>query len=187
RQFIDSVKKALVPHGTSKQLTEAAAMTCVKLCKCSTYINILDSNNVVFALVQSVINDLKFLLFNPSKPFSRSQSSLNQDIDLMIDCFVSCFRINPHNNEALKVCLNPNSPSTYHFVLVSSLYRIITQPRLTWWPKIDIVYNKAPDLRCMFNDTVTKVTQGCISQNPLRMIQVGTFIHTLSSMLWLVL
>ncbi|CAG2065191.1 unnamed protein product, partial [Timema podura] len=122
KQFIDSVKRAVGPHSTSKQLTEASAVTCVKLCKASTYINILDSNNVAFTLVQSVINDLKTLLFNPVKPFSRGQNYLLQDIDLMIDCFVSCFRIKPHNNEALKVCLNPNSPSTYHFVLVSSLY-----------------------------------------------------------------
>lgn len=69
RQFIDSVKKALVPHGTSKQLTEAAAVTCVKLCKASTYINILDSNNVVFALVQVVINDLKVGFSHLLKPF----------------------------------------------------------------------------------------------------------------------
>lgn len=124
KQFIDSVKRGVVPHGNSgKQLTEAAAVTCVKLCKASTYINILDSNNVAFTLVQSVINDLKSLLFNPSKPFSRGQNYTSQDMDLMIDCFVSCFRIKPHNNEALKVCLNLGSPSTYHFVLVRSLYR----------------------------------------------------------------
>jgi len=41
----------------------------------------------------------------------------------MIDCFVSCFRIKPHNNEALKVCLNPTSSFLYHYVLISSLYR----------------------------------------------------------------
>lgn len=101
RQFIDSVKKALVPHSSGKQLTEAAAVTCVKLCKASTYINILDSNNVVFVLVQSVINDLKMLLFNPQKPL-RNQPAI-QDVEIMIDCFVSIFRITPHNNEALKV------------------------------------------------------------------------------------
>lgn len=123
KQFIDSVKRAIGPHGTSKQLTEAAAVTCVKLCKASTYINILDSNNVVFSLVQSIINDLKALLFNTAKPFTRGQSYVAQDIDLMIDCFVSCFRINPHNNEALKLCLASTSPPTYHFVLVSSLFR----------------------------------------------------------------
>ena len=40
RKFIDSVKKALTPHsGDRKQVTEAAAVTCVKLCKAATYIN----------------------------------------------------------------------------------------------------------------------------------------------------
>ncbi|XP_047489156.1 neurofibromin-like [Penaeus chinensis] len=170
KQFIDQLKKALVPHNISRHLTEAAAVTCVKLCKIATYININDSNNVVFVLVQSVISELKNLLFNVVKPFSRGQAYICQDVDLMIDCFVSLFRILPHNNEALKVCLNPNSQSTYHFVLVSSLYRIITQPRLPWWPQIDIVYNKSSELRSMFTDTLNKVTQGCISHTPLRMI-----------------
>ncbi len=65
----DSLKKALVPHGTSKALTEAAAVTAVKLCKVSTYIHFLDSGNVVFALVQSVLNDLKVvnLLYKTTK------------------------------------------------------------------------------------------------------------------------
>ncbi|KAF4521106.1 hypothetical protein B566_EDAN009061 [Ephemera danica] len=157
KQFIDSVKRAVGPHGASKQLTEAASVTCVKLCKASTYINIFDSSHTAFILVQSVINDLK--------------SFVGHDIDLMIDCFVSCFRIKPHNNEALKVCLNPSSPPTFHLVLVSSLYRIITQPRLAWWPQIDLVYSKSSELRSMFTDTLNKVTQGCISSTPLRMIQ----------------
>ena len=66
------------------------------------------------------------LLFNPSKTFSRSSSG-SQDVDLMIDCFLSCFRITPHNNDLLKICLNTQSPPTFHFVLVNVLYRIITQ------------------------------------------------------------
>ncbi|KPM02360.1 neurofibromin-like protein [Sarcoptes scabiei] len=173
RTFIENVKKSLVPHSSSKQLIEAAAVTCVKLCKASTYINILDSNNVIFTLVQSVINDLKLLLFN-SKPSIRTPSNLYNDVELMIECFVSIFRITPHNNEALKVCLNPSYPSMYHYVLVCSLFRIITQPRLSWWPKIDIIYNKAPELRIMFTDTLIKATQGCISHTPLRMIQSFT-------------
>lgn len=123
KQFIDSVKRGLGMHGSSsKQLVEAAAVTCIKLCKASTYINNLDSN-VIFTLVQHVMNDLMALLFNPGKLFSRGQNYVVQDIDLMIDCFVSCFRIKPHNNEVLKVCLNLNFPSTYQFVLVSSLYK----------------------------------------------------------------
>lgn len=120
---MEGIKKGLGAHASSKQLTESAAIACVKLCKVSTYINICDSNNVTFQLVQSVINDLKTLLFNPVKPFSRGQGFSFQDIDLMIDCLVSCFRIKPHNNEALKVCLLLTSPPAYHFVIVSSLLK----------------------------------------------------------------
>lgn len=47
------------PQNNSKQMTEAAVVTCVKLCKASTYLNIADSGNVTFVLVKSVINDLK--------------------------------------------------------------------------------------------------------------------------------
>lgn len=121
---MEGIKRGLSAHASSsKQLTESAAIAAIKLCKASTYININDSNNVTFQLVQSVINDLKLLLFNVSKPFSRGQGYNAQDIDLMIDCWVSCFRIKPHNNEALKVCLSLSSPPAYHFVIVSSLLK----------------------------------------------------------------
>ncbi|CAC5402798.1 Neurofibromin [Mytilus coruscus] len=161
KHFIDEVKKAISPHHAGSKLTEGAAVTCVRLCKASTYISINDRLNVLFSLVQSVINDLKQLLFNPppnTKPFSRGQSIV--DLDLYNDCFVSCFRITPHNNDVLKVCLHPNSPPIYHFVLVNALHRIITQPRLPWWPNITIIYGKAAELRNMFTDTLNKVTQG---------------------------
>jgi len=62
KQFIDSVKRAVGSHGASKQQTEAAVVTCVKLCKASTYINVIfDANHTAFILVQSIINDLKVL------------------------------------------------------------------------------------------------------------------------------
>jgi neurofibromin 1 len=58
--FIDDLKKVLSgSHGISKLLTEGAAVTCVKLCKSSTYINITDRTNVIFLLVQCVLQDLK--------------------------------------------------------------------------------------------------------------------------------
>lgn len=79
--------------------------------------------NIKEACVMIFFFFLQNLLFSPSKPFSRGQNYILHDIDLMIDCFVSCFRIKPHNNEALKVCLNPNSSVLYHYVLISSLYR----------------------------------------------------------------
>ncbi|KAL5015709.1 hypothetical protein ScPMuIL_005298 [Solemya velum] len=159
-----------------KKMTEGAAVTCVRLCKASTYISIHDRLNVLFSLVQSVISDLKTLLFNPppnTKPFSRTQSTVGQDLDLYIDCFVSCFRVTPHNNDVLKVCLNAHSPPIYHFVLVNALHRIITQTRLPWWPQISIIYGKAAELRSMFTDTLNKVTQGMASHATPKMAGLG--------------
>ncbi|KAK2156732.1 hypothetical protein LSH36_206g01021 [Paralvinella palmiformis] len=173
KNFIDELKRVLVSH-TSKQLIEGAAVTCVKLCKASTYINIKDRTNVLFLLVQSVVQELKTLLFNPSKPFSRP-NNVSQDVDLMIDCFLSCFRITPHNNDLLKVCLNQHSPPTFHFVLVNVLHRIITQPRLLWWPNIEIMYSKSSELRSLFTDTLNKVTQ--MSHAPLRLSQALLCLH----------
>ncbi|KAG8451956.1 hypothetical protein GDO86_003952 [Hymenochirus boettgeri] len=150
--FLENLKKALAGHGGGKPLTESAAIACVKLCKATTYIN-WEDNSVIFHLVQSLVNDLKNLLFNPSKPFSRGAGNQNADVDLMIDCLVSCFRINPHNNQYFKICLANTSPTTFHCVLVNSLHRIITNSALDWWPKIDAVYCYSGELRNMLSET----------------------------------
>lgn len=103
RKFLEDVKKSLFNPGRDKVMTETAVVSAVKLSKAATFISNRDSNNCVFLLLQSIIADLKSLLFNPTKPFVRSQSTAAQDSDLMIDCFVSLFRITPHNDEILKV------------------------------------------------------------------------------------
>ncbi|XP_028425781.1 neurofibromin isoform X4 [Perca flavescens] len=172
--FLDSLRKALAGQGGSKQLMESAAIACVKLCKASTYIN-WEDHSTIFLLVQSIVMDLKALLFNPAKPFWRGTGSQNADVELMMDCFVSCFRINPHNNQHFKVCLAASSPSTFHFVLVNSLHRIITNSHLDWWPKIDAVYCYSGDLRFMFSDTLNRVIQGVGTHAPLRMTPSLTF------------
>ncbi|CAH2101890.1 unnamed protein product [Euphydryas editha] len=178
KHFIDTVKRGLSPHNNSKQMTEAAIVTCVKLCKASTYLNIADSGNVTFVLVKSVINDLKLcrspqsLLFNPSKPYGRAAAGY-AELELLTDCFVSLFRIMPHSYDALKVCLNLNTHISYHYVIVDSLLRIIKQPRLPWWPQIELLYPRAAELRAMFTDTLNKATQGYIVHTPLRMISLS--------------
>ncbi|KAK1331380.1 hypothetical protein QTO34_009334 [Cnephaeus nilssonii] len=177
--FLDSLRKALAGHGGSRQLTESAAIACVKLCKASTYIN-WEDNSVIFLLVQSMVVDLKNLLFNPSKPFSRG--SQPADVDLMIDCLVSCFRISPHNNQHFKICLAQNSPSTFHYVLVNSLHRIITNSALDWWPKIDAVYCHSVELRNMFGETLNKAVQGCGAHPAIRMAPSLTFKEKVTSL-----
>lgn len=56
--FLDNLRKALAGHSGSRQLTESAAIACVKLCKASTYIS-WEDNSVIFLLVQSMVVDLK--------------------------------------------------------------------------------------------------------------------------------
>ncbi|XP_031429635.1 neurofibromin isoform X2 [Clupea harengus] len=180
--FLDNLRKALTGHGGSKQLTESAAIACVKLCKASTYIN-WEDNSVIFLLVQSIVVDLKALLFNPAKPFSRGTGNQSADVDLMIDCFVSCFRINPHNNQHFKVCLAASAPQTFHYVLVNSLHRIITNSHLDWWPKIDTVYCYSVELRTMFADTLARVIQGASAHAPLRMTTSQTFKEKMTTSL----
>ncbi|XP_063153356.1 neurofibromin isoform X2 [Candoia aspera] len=179
KQFLENLRKALAGHSGSRQLTESAAIACVKLCKASTYIS-WEDNSVIFLLVQSMVVDLKNLLFNPSKPFSRGNQ--NADIDLMIDCLVSCFRINPHNNQHFKTCLAQNSPSTFHYVLVNSLHRIITNSALDWWPKIDAVYCHSVELRSMFSETLHKALQGSGVHTPIRMTPSLTFKEKMTSL-----
>uniref|UniRef100_A0A8C3HJW0 Neurofibromin n=1 Tax=Chrysemys picta bellii TaxID=8478 RepID=A0A8C3HJW0_CHRPI len=177
--FLDNLRKALASHSGSRQLTESAAIACVKLCKASTYIN-WEDNSVIFLLVQSMVDDLKTLLFNPCKPFSRGNQ--NADVDLMIDCLVSCFRINPQNNPYLKICLAQNSPSTFHYVLVNSLQRIITNSEVDWWPKIDAVYCHSVELRSMFSETLQKAVQSCGSHPAIRMTPSLTFKEKMTSL-----
>ncbi|KAK7882743.1 hypothetical protein WMY93_028917 [Mugilogobius chulae] len=178
--FLENLRKAL--GGGNKQLTESAAVACVKLCKASTYIN-WEDHSTIFLLVQSIVIDLKALLFNPAKPFWRGTGSQNADVELMMDCFVSCFRINPHNNQQFKVCLASSSPSTFHFVLVNSLHRIITNSHLDWWPKIDTVYCYSGELRIMFADTLSKVMQAPATHPSLRMTPSLTFKGKMSTSL----
>uniref|UniRef100_A0AAY5F5P1 Neurofibromin n=1 Tax=Electrophorus electricus TaxID=8005 RepID=A0AAY5F5P1_ELEEL len=178
--FLENLRKALAGHGSGKQLTESAAIACVKLCKASTYIN-WEDHSVIFLLVQSIVVDLKTLLFNPAKPFSRGAGSQSADMDLMIDCFVSCFRINPHNNQQFKVCLTPSSPPTFHFVLVNSLHRIITNSPLDWWPKIDTVYCYSGELRIMFAEALGRIALGCSTHTPPRMTPSLTIKEMMTS------
>ncbi|XP_078599565.1 neurofibromin-like isoform X3 [Branchiostoma floridae x Branchiostoma japonicum] len=181
RLFIDHVKKALSGQGVPKHLTESAAVACVKLCKASTYISRQD-NSVLCFIVQSLLGDLKNLLFNAHKQFSRGPGYQMADIELMIDCFVSCFRINPHNNSHLKACLQPNAPPAFHFVLVRSLHMIITQRAMPWWPKIDTLYSFSGELRTMLTDTLRKVTEGCSTNTPLRLSQSMTLREKVTSL-----
>ncbi|CAH8478803.1 unnamed protein product [Schistosoma turkestanicum] len=176
KQFMDEVRKALASHGhgssgSKPALLEAALLAAVNLCKASTYININDRNNILFILVHSVYADLQNLLFNPTKPYLRNNQNLAETESLLTEFFVAYFRITPHNKNLLKVCLQTTSPAIYHTVLVSGLYRIITQSRLSWWPDVSPFYSKSTEIRSMFLETLNRVNH----HPPIRITQSLTF------------
>lgn len=126
------------------------------------------------------------MLFNPSKPLFKSNVTA-QDLDVMIDCFVALFRLN-YNNEVFRSCLQAQVNNPQQLVLVMSLYRIAIQPRLPWWPKIDLVYSRSNELRSIFNETLNRVTQGASSLGltsalsasghmPLKVTQVRFYLY----------
>lgn len=65
-----------------------------------------------------------------SRPFSRGSSNAASDTELLVEAFVAFFRISPHNNDVLKVCIHPNAQLMLHCVLAQALHRIITQASL---------------------------------------------------------
>ncbi|XP_048582480.1 neurofibromin-like isoform X2 [Nematostella vectensis] len=146
KEFLDGVKKALT--GT-KNLTESAAVVSVKLCKAANYMRPED-NSVLCFLVLNILNELKALLFNVNKPFALASGSVVSLEELMLDCFVSSFRINYRNSQHFDPCLLPSSPVIFNLVCVKGIYMIVTETPLSWWPKADVLHPKAQQIRSIF-------------------------------------
>ncbi|EDO28130.1 predicted protein, partial [Nematostella vectensis] len=47
--------------------------------------------------------------------------------ELMLDCFVSSFRINYRNSQHFDPCLLPSSPVIFNLVCVKGIYMIVTE------------------------------------------------------------
>ncbi|XP_044178514.1 neurofibromin-like isoform X2 [Acropora millepora] len=155
KEFLDHLKKALT---STKTLTEIAAVVCVNLCKVATYMKPED-NSVLCFLVVEILNELKTLLFNASKPFSVGSGSFLTTDALMADCFVSSFRINHRNNQHFDICLQPDSPIIYHLAFVRGTSSIVKEASLSWWPKAEVLvlHPKGPALRLLFLSAFSRV------------------------------
>lgn len=168
KEFLDHLKKALT---STKTLTESAAVVCVKLCKVATYMRPED-NSVLCFLVVTMLNELKALLFNINKPFSLGSGSFLTTEELMVDCFVSSFRINYRNNQHFDICLQPNSPIIYHLAFVKGTYSIVKETSLRWWPKAEVLHPKAPALRHLFLSTCARVQNAEAEGQQSRLSQI---------------
>lgn len=66
---------------------------------------------------------MQALLFESgSKGFSKTS-----DQDVLVDCLVSCLRLNPNDEKLTKICLAVNAPNHLKFSLIRALQCIATQ------------------------------------------------------------
>lgn len=85
-----------------------------------------------------------------SRPFSRGSSNAASDTELLVEAFVAFFRISPHNNDVLKVCIHPNAQLMLHCVLAQALHRIITQASLCL--RLCFCLHSSPPVLCIHVD-----------------------------------
>ncbi|XP_071946540.1 neurofibromin-like [Antedon mediterranea] len=191
--FLENIRRLISTPGSSKQLMEYSVVAAVKLCKAASYVNRSDTS-IYFHIVEPHIADLKALLFNVNKPFTRGL--LSSDIDLMVECAVACFRIQPDYADHFQACLGPGAPALFHLVLVRSLHTIITQSSLSWWPTISCLQSKAEEIRNLFRECVLKLnpTPGVkqslrgkiLTLNPSRLKSPDELPSNKQLILWLV-
>nr|XP_039272479.1 neurofibromin-like [Styela clava] len=104
-------------------------------------------------LIHMVLPDLKALLFeNGGKGFSKIS-----DQDVLVECLVSCLRLQPNDDKVARTCVAPSAPIHLKMALVQAMKCIATQHPLLWWPRIDSFYNLGPEMRKAFLDVTPKV------------------------------
>ena len=101
-------------------------------------------------------SSLQALLFNINKPFTIVSQSTIPIETLMVDCFVSSFRINYRNSQPFDDCLLPTAPTVFSVVYIKGLFTIVRQKPLHWWPTLKVLYSKAGSVRNLFERTLEK-------------------------------
>ncbi|XP_030848330.1 neurofibromin isoform X1 [Strongylocentrotus purpuratus] len=145
KQLLDSLRRWLEsPSSSNRQQMEWAVVACVKLCKAASYLQ-NSEGNALYDWVLKMLTDLNLQLFCPSRPL-RSQV----DVELLIDSAVACYRLRPSVPEHFRTCLQAQSPTVFHLVLVQSLHTIVTKSHMPWWPKIAQLYCFSENLRRLF-------------------------------------
>ncbi|CAG8444039.1 5054_t:CDS:10 [Acaulospora morrowiae] len=147
-QFLDNLKR----HLRGRNLADVAAICYVDICKASTYVNSHDSSTLR-TIIPDIESELRHKLFDPDKPFP---SSDNVDQQLMTDCLIALFKLNPKEtlSTLVPICLRENAPGAFKLVLVKSCNTIASEEdRLPWNPQISSMHSKlASPLRKLFQD-----------------------------------
>lgn len=87
-RFMDGLRKSLKDRKTS----DISAICFVDICKASTYVAKSDVSALRF-IVPAIESDLTERLFDPKNPYKNTEGEV--DVNIMIDCLVSLYRLNP--------------------------------------------------------------------------------------------
>jgi neurofibromin 1 len=179
--FIKSIQKSM----TNKQFSDIAALCCVETAKVCSLVDPKETT-VYRYYVTAIQAQLQDVLFSPREPFIHNSAStaagvpLFNDLQLMVDCFVSHYRINHRNNHLTYVCLDPASPTVFKLVLARSVHDLIAvQTPLSWWPHIDTLNHLGSNLRSLFHEqlnSLRKSDPSFLSPNDIR-----TFSQSIAS------
>ncbi|EGG19811.1 neurofibromin [Cavenderia fasciculata] len=151
-RFLADLKKSLkVP-----KLADVAASCYVDICKASTYVSKSELSALRY-IVPAIETELKERLFNKERTLETPN-----DLDMMIECLVSSFKISPRKVTTLiPDCLNPDTPPHFRMVLVRSLLRIAREDAantLPWSPSISDAYALVSgQLKTMFGDYLQSI------------------------------
>ncbi|KAF9922254.1 Ras GTPase activating protein ira2 [Linnemannia zychae] len=152
-QFLAALKKSL----RNKSLMEISGLCYVDICKASTYVSKNDTS-ALRHLVPEIENELKELLFTPSKPYLDTDGNI--DKATMSACLTALYRLNPRHviHSLIPELSSEKVPIAFKLVLVTSFYTIASEEdRLPWNPSIQPASNAlgAP-LRRFFAENVVR-------------------------------
>ncbi|KAG0011185.1 Ras GTPase activating protein ira2, partial [Entomortierella chlamydospora] len=152
-QFLEALKKSL----RNKSLMEIAGLCYVDVCKASTYVSRNDTS-ALRHIVPEIENELKELLFTPSKPYLDTEGAT--DKATMSACLTALYRLNPRHviHSLIPEMSSDRAPIAFKLVLAQSFYTIASEEdRLPWNPSIQPATSAlgAP-LRKMFAENVVR-------------------------------
>ncbi|KAF9977447.1 Ras GTPase activating protein ira2, partial [Modicella reniformis] len=152
-QFLEALKKSL----RNKSLMEIAGLCYVDVCKASTYVSKNDTS-ALRHIVPEIENELKELLFTPSKPYLDLDGTT--DKATMSACLTALYRLNPRQviHSLIPELSSDRAPIAFKLVLAQSFYTIASEDdRLPWNPSIQPATSAlgAP-LRKMFAENVVR-------------------------------
>uniref|UniRef100_F6W3W9 Uncharacterized protein n=1 Tax=Ciona intestinalis TaxID=7719 RepID=F6W3W9_CIOIN len=195
-ELLPHIKKSL-SNPTSRHLHECCITAIIRLFKAATSIS--PPSEGEDGSLQKIVRELLPLVQNVVDPTSRENGSKFAKVccrDLLIDCFICSYRLEPTKHNLAKFCASSVSSILHKMVWMNALLCISSQvcscimfldfaaeepclffypaqPTHPWWPCMDGMLVYGPDVRKIFYDCSAK-TQTLYQTSPNKVIFTPT-------------